>query len=68
VTRLFEQAEDIQGLRAFFTAYVDLTRTLRPRGYKFDDLKLEIFASPAPLCELKPFSHRELEVIEAYPD
>lgn len=49
VTRLFEQAEDIAGLRAFFAAYVDLTRTLRPRGYKFDDLKLDTLASPAPL-------------------
>jgi hypothetical protein len=68
VTRLFEQAEDIQGLRAFFAAYVDLARTLRPRGYKFDDLKLEVLASAAPLYELKPFSHKELEAIESYSD
>jgi hypothetical protein len=66
VTRLFEQAEDIAGLRAFFAAYVDLTRTLRPRGYKFDDLKLDTLASPAPLYELEPFSKRELKVIKNY--
>jgi hypothetical protein len=66
VTRLFEQAEDIAGLRAFFAAYVDLTRTLRPRGYKFDDLKLDTLASPAPLYELEPFSERELKVIKNY--
>jgi hypothetical protein len=49
VTRLFEQAEDTAGLRAFFTAYVDLTRTLRPRGYSFDDIKLELCALGMPL-------------------
>ena len=66
VERLFKQAEDIQGLRAFFAAYLDLARTLRPRGYKFEDLKIEIVASPAPMYELKPFSKTELEVIEGY--
>jgi hypothetical protein len=66
VRRLFEQAEDIAGMRAFFTAYVDLARTLRPRGYKCDDIQLEILASPAPSFKLKPFSERELKVIKNY--
>ena len=66
VERLFEQAEDIQGLRAFFAAYLDLAKTLRPRGYKFDDLKIEIVDSPAPSYELKPFSQTELEIIKGY--
>jgi hypothetical protein len=68
VGRLFEQAHDIQGLRAFFAAYVDLTRTLRPRGYKFDDLKIQTLASPVLSYALKPFSERELKVIKNYPN
>jgi hypothetical protein len=66
VTRLFEQANDIEGLRAFFGAYVDLTGTLRPRGYKFDDLKLDNLANHKPSYELKPFSDQELKAIKNY--
>jgi hypothetical protein len=68
VTRLFEQADDIEGLRAFFAAYVDLTRTLRPRGYKFDDPKFEDLGTPKSSYGLKPFSAQELKVIKEYPN
>jgi hypothetical protein len=66
VEKLLSQAADVERLRCLFAAYRDLSKLLRPRGYRCDPVEIGGLPKVAPTLGLKDFSSKELKVITSY--
>jgi hypothetical protein len=64
--KLYEQAEDLETIHAFFVSYRNLRLVLKPRGYNFEEFTLDGFSKPTPEYALMKFSEKELRVIAEY--
>jgi hypothetical protein len=68
VEQLLKQVADSHRMQQLFATYRDISKVLRPRGYKCDAVLIECISNIRPKLELRDFSPTELARIRKYPN
>jgi hypothetical protein len=66
VEKLVAQTSDVNSLRSFFSAYRDVSKVLRPRGYDSPLLALDDLRNIDPKLSIEKFSKKMREAIQGY--